>query len=63
VSGWLRYSARVLAGLCLLAMALPKAGWAQFPPSLFYVWTLAAGIALMRRRAALPTTAVQGGLA
>jgi len=42
---------------------VPKAGWAQFPPSLFYVWTLAAGIALMRRRAALPTTAVQGGLA
>jgi hypothetical protein len=63
VSGWLRYSARVLAGLCLLAMALPKAGWAQFPPSLFYVWTLAAGIALMRRRAALPSTAVEGGLA
>ena len=63
VSGWLRYSARVLAALCLLAMAVPKAGWAQFPPSLFYVWTLAAGIALMRRRAALPTTAVQGGLA
>ena len=63
VSGWLRYTACVLAGLCLLAMALPKAGWAQFPPTLFYVWMLVAGVALTRRRAALPTTAVQGGLA
>ena len=63
VSGWLRYSALVLAGLCLLAMAIPKAGWAQFPPTLFYVWMLATGVVLMRRRAVAPATVPQGGLA
>lgn len=63
VTGWLRYSALALAGLCLLAMALPKAGWAQFPPTLFYVWMLAAGIALARRRRIATATVPQGGLA
>ena len=49
VTGWLRYSARVVAGLCLAAMAVPKAGWAQFPPTLLYVWMLVTGIALALR--------------
>lgn len=63
VTGWLRYSALVLAGLCLLAMAVPKAGWAQFPPTLSYVWFLAAGIALARRPAIATSSIPQGGLA
>lgn len=63
VTGWLRYAALVLAGLCLVAMAVPKAGWAQFPPTLFYVWMLAAGVALARRPAIATATVPQGGLA
>jgi hypothetical protein len=64
VSGWLRYTARTLAALCLLAVAMPKAGWAQFPPTLFYIWVLAAGITLaLRTRAATTNTVPQGGLA
>jgi hypothetical protein len=63
VSGWLRYSARVLAGLCLVAVAVPTAGWAQFPPTLFYVWMLVAGIALARRRGIATSPVPQGGLA
>jgi len=51
----------VLAGLCLVAMAVPKAGWAQFPPTLFYVWMLVAGIALaLRGRVAAVPTAQRG---
>jgi hypothetical protein len=63
VTGWLRYTALVLAGLCLIAMAVPKAGWAQFPPTLSYVWFLAAGIALARRPAIATRSIPQGGLA
>ena len=63
VTGWLRYSALVLAGLCLVAIAVPKAGWAQFPPTLFYVWMLVAGIALARRRGIATSPVPQGGLA
>ena len=63
VTGWLRYSALVLAGLCLVAIAVPKAGWAQFPPKLFYVWMLVAGIALARRRGIATSPVPQGGLA
>jgi hypothetical protein len=63
VSGWLRYTARVLAALCMLAVALPKAGWAQFPPTLFYVWMLAAGIKLALRGRTATTPVPQGGLA
>jgi hypothetical protein len=63
VSGWLRYTARTLAALCLLAMAVPKAGWAQFPPTLFYVWVLAAGITLALRTGPATTPVPQGGLA
>jgi hypothetical protein len=63
VTGWLRYSALVLAGLCLIAMAVPKAGWAQLPPTLSYVWFLAAGIALARRPAIAAGSVPQGGLA
>jgi hypothetical protein len=43
VGGWLRRTALVLAALILVAMAVPKAGMAQFPPSLFYIWVLVAG--------------------
>lgn len=48
VSGWLRRTALVLAALILVVMAVPKAGVAQFPPSLFYIWVLVAGIASAR---------------
>jgi hypothetical protein len=50
VDGWLRRTALGLAALILVAMAVPKAGIAQFPPTLFYIWTLVAGVALARRR-------------
>ncbi len=63
VRGWLRYSARVLAGLCLLAMAVPKAGWAQLPPTMFYVWMLAAGAVLTARGRVASAPVAQGGLA
>jgi hypothetical protein len=63
VTGWLRYTALVLAGLCLIAMAVPKAGWAQLPPTVSYVWFLAAGVALARRPAISTSSVPQGGLA
>jgi hypothetical protein len=49
VSGWLRRAALVLAALILVVMAVPKAGVAQFPPTLFYIWVLVAGIVFARR--------------
>ncbi len=45
VGGWLKRSALMLAPLILVVMAVPKAGVAQFPPTLFYIWVLVAGIA------------------
>ena len=57
-AGWLRRTALVLAPLILVVMAVPKAGVAQFPPTLFYIWVLVAGMVLARRpRAVSPTSA------
>lgn len=49
VEGWLRRSALVIAGLLLVAMALPTAGPSQLPNMLFMIWMLVTGVALARR--------------
>ena len=49
VTGWLRYSALVIAALSLVGMATPKAGPGQFAAMLFLIWTLVASVALARR--------------
>jgi hypothetical protein len=56
LTGWLRRTALLVAGLQLAAMAAPTAGLAQMPNMLFLVWMVVAGIALARRpeRAASP---------
>jgi uncharacterized membrane protein len=48
VTGWLRRSALVIAPLLLVAMAVPKAGPAQFPNLLFLIWVIAASVSLAR---------------
>lgn len=49
VRGWLRRAGLVIAGLLLLAMAAPTAGASQFPLILFFIWVVAASVALARR--------------
>lgn len=63
VEGWLRRSALVIAGLLLVAMAVPTAGASQMPNMLFMVWMLVAGVALARRPEAVAGRAPLGATA
>ena len=64
LTGWLRRSAVVIAGLLLVAMAAPTADPAQFPNMLFLIWSVVAGISLARRphTVATPAPAVQAAV-
>jgi hypothetical protein len=57
VSGWLRGSALVIAGLRLVAVAVPTAGAAQFPEILFLLWIVAVGVSAARRPRTVATGA------
>jgi hypothetical protein len=52
-TGWLRRSAVAIAALSLVAMGAPKASAAQMVAMLFFLWILAAGVALARRPASV----------
>jgi hypothetical protein len=56
VSGWLRGSALVIAGLRLVSVTVPTAGAAQFPEILFLLWIVAVGVSAGRR----PSTVTAG---
>jgi hypothetical protein len=58
VGGWLRRFALAIAILLLLGVAAPKAGPAQFPTLLFFLWVIATSVVLARRPQAVSVNAV-----
>jgi hypothetical protein len=58
VSGWMRRSALAIALLLLVGAAAPKAGPAQFPTLLFFLWVLVTSVVLARRPKAGAMSAV-----
>jgi hypothetical protein len=56
-TGWLRRSATPIAGLLLIAMAVPTTGAAQLPNMLFLLWTIVASVSFTRRPRPVPAGA------
>jgi hypothetical protein len=56
VTGWLRHSARAIAALSLIGVAMPKGTPGQLAAMLFLIWVLVVSIASARRAHAAERT-------